>query len=124
MAAERACCRGPREAAGRQESPHGTKGVVPSPHGSLIEALLYGQAPYLFTGEKALSASELARRKVLIGLHEDVGFAEMTGHELLSPDGSRQRSTFAGGLTVEADKDAGRYRISDGRAKTRGWRKL
>jgi len=98
--------------------------AVPSPRGDLIEALLYAQAPYFWPGRKALPAGGLAARKVLLALHADAGFAEMTGFELLASDGSAARSTFDGGLTVEVERPARRYRISDGGAKTRGWRKL
>jgi len=98
--------------------------AVPSPGRNLAEALLYGQAPYFWPTRAAIPAAEMRRKKVLLKLHEDVGFAEMTGHEILSADGSVQRSTFAGGVEVDVDKAAGSYCISAGKARTKGARKL
>ncbi len=92
--------------------------------GDLLEALLYGQAPYFWLRGQPVAPAEIARKKVLLRLHEDAGFAEMTGHELLSADGAAQKCTYEGGLEVEIDKKAGTYRISGGKARTRGTRKL
>ena len=97
--------------------------AVPSPGDNLPEALLYAQAPY-FHSTGTLSATELARKKVLLKLHQDAAFAEMTDHQLVSADGNVQKSVFDAGLTVEVNKKTGTYRISEGKAKARRWRKL
>ena len=94
--------------------------------GNLLEALLYAQAPY-FTGltpGSAIAEEDLARKKVLLKLHQDAAFSEMTGHELLSRDGLTQKCVYDNGLEVEVHKAEGTYRISAGRAKTKGWQKL
>ncbi|KKL19732.1 hypothetical protein LCGC14_2462520, partial [marine sediment metagenome] len=75
--------------------------AIPSPTGALAEPLLYGQAPYFWPNRGPISAAELAAKKVLLKLHEDVAFAEMTDHKILSADGAVQKCTYAGGLEVE-----------------------
>jgi len=97
---------------------------LPGSGSDLAETLLYAQAPYFWLGGEALPAAEISRKKTLLKLHEDAAFAEMTGHELLSGDGSVQKCTYARGLEVEVDKAKGTYRINTGRARTRGTKSL
>jgi len=98
---------------------------LPTPNAPLIEGLLYGQVPrFRLEGGRLPTAREITRAKVLIALHQDVALLEMTDHKILNPDGSAQKCVFAGGIEVEVDKKAGTYRISDGRAKTKGFKKL
>ena len=92
--------------------------------GNLLEALLYAQAPYFWLRGRPVPAAEIARKKVLLKLHEDAAFAEMTSHKILNADGTAQRCTYAGGIEVEVNKKTGTYRITGGRATTRGTRKL
>jgi len=92
--------------------------------GRLVESLLYGQAPYFWLRGRPVPPREIARKKVLLKLHQDVAFAEMTGHEILNADGTAQRCTFAGGIEVEVNKKTGSYRIRGGRAETNGTRKI
>jgi len=98
--------------------------TLPSPGQPAIEALLYAQTPHFRLDGEPIPARRIAQAKVLVALHEDVGFAEMTDHKILSADGSVQKCVYAGGLEVEVDKKKGTYRISNGRAKTKGTRKL
>lgn len=92
--------------------------------GDLAEAMLYAQAPYFWPGRRNITPAELNGKKAVLKLHEDAAFAEMTGHELLSDDGSVQKCIYDGGLEVEVDKAKGAYRVSDGKAKARSWTKL
>lgn len=97
----------------------------PSPDGdNLLEALLYAQAPYFWVRGQKIPAKEVAQKKVLLALHEDAAFAEMTDHEILTPDGAVQRCVYGGGLAVEVDKKKGTYSISAGKAKTKGTKRL
>jgi len=97
---------------------------LPASGTDLAETLLYAQAPYFWLRGQAVPAAEVSQKKTLLKLHEDAAFAEMTGHELLSEDGSVQKCTYARGLEVEVDKAKGTYRINTGRAKTRGTKSL
>jgi len=95
--------------------------------GNLLEALLYGQAPYFWlNGERTdwQNAEALARKKVLLALHEDVAFADMSDHKILSDDGMVQRCVYDTGLEVEVNHCDGTYRITGGKAATKGWVKL
>ena len=94
--------------------------------GNPLEALLYAQAPYFngLTPGSQLAEEDLARKKVLLKLHQDAAFSEMTGHELVSRDGLTQKCVYENGLEVEVNKAEGTYRISAGRARTKGWQKL
>jgi hypothetical protein len=98
------------------------------PHGGdPLTGLLYAQAPYLWPSHPQrgqITQRELEVKKVLLDLHRDAAFSEMTGHEMLSADGSVQKCTYDGGLEVEVNRAEGTYRISDGRAKTAQWRPL
>jgi len=96
---------------------------VPSPGKDLAEALLYAQAPYFWLRGKAIPEKELKQKKVLLDLHEQVGLAEMTGHEILSDDSSVQKTAF-GGVEVEVDKKRGTYRITGAKGLGKGTRKL
>ena len=97
---------------------------LPAPGRDLLEALLYAQAPYFWPTGKPIVAAELKQKKVLLSLHQDAAFAEMTDHELLSNDGSVQKCVYDRGLEVEVDKTKGTYRISRGKARTKGTQKL
>ena len=87
-------------------------------------ALLNGGAPYLrrdaaypnidgaFEGVGAMTlADHVARCKVVADLHEKVAKAEMVKCELLTEDGSVQRTTFADGTTVTVDFAKQTYEI-------------
>jgi len=98
--------------------------AVPAPGNNPAEALLYAQAPYFWLGRGPIPAAEIATKKALLKLHQDVGLEEMTDHAIVSADGAVQRCTYAGGLEVQVNKKTARYRISGGRAKTQGTRKI
>lgn len=92
--------------------------------------LLYAQAPYFMLGyrkkfgKKALKEFQTTMKKKVLNLHKDVGFEEMTDHKILSRDGATQMSVFEDGLEVEVDRTAGTYRISAGRARTKGTERI
>ncbi len=95
--------------------------------GNPLEALLYAQAPYFFLGGQAgdwRDPATLARKKVLIALHQDAAFADLCDHRILDDAGQVQKTVFDGGLEVEVNKCDGTYRISGGRAATGGWTRL
>jgi hypothetical protein len=50
--------------------------------------------------------------RVLRRLHKHIAYMPLTGHRLLSDDGTRQESVFGDSVTVAADLDAGTYRIT------------
>lgn len=93
---------------------------LPDPRGNLLQTMLYAQAPYFWLRGEQPRAKEIKIKKQILRLHKDVGFAEMTGHKLLSKDGNVQKCVYANGLEVEVDKKKGTYRISEGRARTKG----
>ena len=95
--------------------------------GNLLEALLYAQAPYFFLGREETDWQDpvtISRKKVLLALHEDAAFADLCDHKILDEDGSVQECVFDSGLEVAVNKCDGTYRISGGRAATKGWTKL
>lgn len=95
--------------------------------GNLLEALLYAQAPYYFLnrqGSDWQDTEATARKKVLLKLHEEMAFAEMSDHKILSDDGLIQRCVYNGGLEVDVNKSENTYRISGGPSATAGWVKL
>jgi len=97
---------------------------LPNPDGNELESMLYAQAPYFWLSKGKMPApKELAAKKAVLALHEDAAFSEMTGHKLLSADGSVQKCIY-GGIEVEVDKKKCVYKVSGGKAKTNGWKKL
>lgn len=78
-----------------------------------LDTLLMGAAPSLGMPDSARALrSDLFRRALVAArLHRAVAFQEMTNHEFLSEDRTRQRTTFADGTTVEVDFARGTYRI-------------
>lgn len=95
--------------------------------GNLLEALLYAQAPYFWlTGERMdwQDPATLARKKVLLTLHQDAAFADLCDHTILDDAGMVQKCVYDSGLEVEVNKCDNTYRISSGRAATKGWLKL
>jgi hypothetical protein len=71
-----------------------------------VAAALHGGMPYVDI-EASRSRIRAARR--VCRLHRRVAFEEMVDHELLDPEGRRQRSVFADGTTVTADLAAGEW---------------
>ncbi len=95
--------------------------------GDLLEALLYAQAPYFFLGREEIDGQDpatLARKKVLLALHEDAAFADLCDHKILDEAGMVQECVFDSGLEVAVNKCDSTYRISGGRAATKGWARL
>jgi hypothetical protein len=95
--------------------------------GDPLEALLYAQAPYFFIGHDRADWQDpaaVARKKILLSLHQDAAFADLSDHKILDDAGQVQKCTFDSGLEVEVNKRDNTYRISDGRAATKGWTKL
>jgi hypothetical protein len=95
--------------------------------GDPLEAMLYAQAPYFFLGREESDWQDpaaLARKKVLLALHEDAAFADLCDHKILDEAGMVQQCVFDGGLEVAVNKCDSTYRISGGRAATDGWTKL
>ncbi|MDO4295384.1 MAG: DUF5696 domain-containing protein [bacterium] len=91
----------------------------------MLYALLNGGAPYLiregayantdgsFESEYQFSLAEQAERCAIVAkLHEKVAEQEMLRHELLTADGSRQRTVFADGTKVTVDFIKNTYEIS------------
>jgi len=56
----------------------------------------------MFRAEE-LTPEDLAATRRLAALHRRVALLEMTRHEFLTPDFTRQRTTFADGTTVTVD---------------------
>ena len=95
--------------------------------GDPLEAMLYAQAPYFFLGREESDWQDpaaLARKKVLLALHEDAAFADLCDHKILDEAGMVQQCLFDGGLEVAVNRCDSTYRISGGRAATKGWAKL
>jgi len=66
-----------------------------------LRGLLHGNAPSLRS-----EGSDLERVRRMAALHRRVGLLEMTGHEFLDADRTRERTTFADGTTVTVDWSA------------------
>lgn len=94
----------------------------------MLYALLAGGAPYLrrdaaypnidgaFGGD-AVSAEEMAARcKVVSDLYRQIAERELLRHELVDGDPCRQRSYFAGGITVTVDLRTSTYEIAQAEA--------
>lgn len=90
----------------------------------MLYALINGGAPYLiregayantdgsFESEFDFTLAEQAERcKVVAALHEKVAKKEMVRHELLTADGTRQKSVFADGTEVVVDFENNTYEI-------------
>lgn len=90
----------------------------------MLYALLNGGAPYLiregayantdgaFESEFSFRLKEQAKRcEVVAKLHEKVAKQEMVRHELLTEDGTRQKSIFADGTEVVVDFEKNTYEI-------------
>lgn len=90
----------------------------------MLYALLNGGSAYIdrdgaypntdgaFDSEADKRLDEQIRRyRIVAQLQEKIAKCEMTRHELLSPDGRKQRSTFSDGTVVTIDFDADTYEI-------------
>lgn len=81
-----------------------------------IHAALYGGMPYL---DLKASAAEIAAVRRVGRAHARLALQEMVGHEFLSEDRTRERTTFADGTTVTADLKARTWTIESTAAKTK-----
>ncbi len=79
----------------------------------LPDTLLMGAAPGLAMPESKqfFKGDSFKRALVAAKVHRAVAFQEMTNHEFLSEDRTRQRTTFADGTTVEVNLARGTYRV-------------
>jgi len=84
-----------------------------------LDTLLMGAAPSLgMPDSKEFFASDPFKRALAAAkVHRAVAFQEMTNHEFLSDDHTRQRTTFADGTTVEVDLTKGIYRTKGVKVK-------
>ncbi|MFH1377833.1 MAG: DUF5696 domain-containing protein [Planctomycetota bacterium] len=114
--------------------------ALPMPSDDFPLMFLYGQAPYFMLGrresfedsfiEKDKDGNDKAVnfytdiKKNILKLHSDIGFAEMTDFQILSADGNLCKSVFDSGLEVEVNKKENTYKISSGKAKTKGTEKI
>src|SRR6266850_831648 len=78
---------------------------------SLLQGLLFGGVPELPIDQTGVSAKSLALMRQMGALHKRVGLLEMTKHEFLDINYSKERTTFADGTTVTVDWDAKTVRI-------------
>lgn len=91
----------------------------------MLYALLNGGAPYLVregaypdqdgafgTGGEARLEHAVRRCRIVTALQERVAHCELVRHDLLRPDGSRQRSVFSDGTSVEVDFTDGSWQIT------------
>jgi hypothetical protein len=70
---------------------------------NLLLGMLYGGVPELSADISKMKASSLALIKQMAALNKRVGLLEMTNHEFLNPQYSKERTTFADGTTVTVD---------------------
>ena len=100
--------------AGEWGIPEGTTGF--------LHCLLNGGMLYLSdTAEGELLAENIRQWQVASELHRQVALEKMTGHEFLSEDRRRQRTSFADGTRVTVDFDRNSFLIEypDGRSVDR-----
>jgi hypothetical protein len=69
---------------------------------NLLLGLLCGGVPELPVAED-LNGDSMALIRKMAALHKRVGLLEMTNHEFLNPDRTRERTTFSDGTTVTVD---------------------
>lgn len=92
----------------------------------MLYALLNGGAAYLDkdgaypntdgafdTGVEKKLADQITRWRTVSSLQERIAKCEMVRHELLSPNGRKQRTTFSNGTVVTVDFDADSYSIQN-----------
>ena len=76
-------------------------------HNNLLLGILCGGVPELPVNLKQVSANSLALIKKMAALNKRVALLEMTNHEFLNADRTRERTAFAGGTTVTVDWNSG-----------------
>lgn len=69
-----------------------------------LHGLLNGGVPQM--GTREVGAETLAQVRRMAALHKRVALLEMTGHEFLDANRTRERTTFADGTTVTVDWNA------------------
>ncbi|HXI72289.1 MAG TPA: DUF5696 domain-containing protein [Verrucomicrobiae bacterium] len=74
-------------------------------HNNLLLGILCGGMPELPVNLKEVSANSLTLIKQMAALNQRVALLEMTNHEFLDANRSRERTTFADGTTVTVDWD-------------------
>ena len=74
-----------------------------------LHALISAGMPYLPIDA---TAEDAAAVKIAAELHGRAALSEMTGHQLLDPDGRRQRATYEGAITVTTDQNTGDWEIA------------
>ncbi len=74
-----------------------------------LHALISAGMPYL---DEEASAEDMEAAKIVAELHGRVGLLEMTNHEMLSPDGRRQRAAYGDGTVVTVDQETGDWEIA------------
>jgi hypothetical protein len=96
----------------------------PEREDDMLYALLNGGTCYItrnaaypgidgaFDGGDLPLEKRIERYRVVAALHEKVATKEMVSHQLLSKDGTKQRSVFADGTTVTVDFAANQYTIA------------
>ncbi len=85
----------------------------------LPDTLLMGAAPGVGMpdSKQFFKSDSFKRALVAAKVHRAVAFQEMTDHEFLSDDHSRQRTTFADGTTVEVNLAKGTYKVKGVKVK-------
>jgi hypothetical protein len=77
--------------------------VTPYRRDQYLRGFLNGRVPNV----RSESENDVDAVRRMCALHERVGLLEMTDHEFLDNDHSRERTTFADGTTVTVDWDSG-----------------
>jgi hypothetical protein len=80
-------------------------------HNNLLLGLLCGGVPELPVNLKRVSARSLALKKEMAALNKRVALLEMTNHEFLDANRTRERTTFADNTTVTVDWNSGTAEI-------------
>lgn len=74
-----------------------------------LHALISAGMPYLPIDA---TAEDAAAVKIAAELHGRAALSEMIGHQLLDPDGRRQRATYEGAIIVTTDQNTGDWEIA------------
>ncbi len=80
-------------------------------HDNLLLGILCGGVPELPVNLQEVSANSLALIKQMAALNKRVALLEMTNHEFLDANRTRERTTFADGTTVTVDWNSGTVEI-------------
>jgi hypothetical protein len=79
---------------------------------NLLQGILFGGVPELPATAQDVDDKKMTLIKQMAALNKRVGLLEMTDHEFLEKDRSKERSTFADGTTVTVDWNTSSVEIS------------